>query len=208
MSAQPRERPGGRTAAVRAAVLTAAENALITQGFAGMDLTEVARDAGVGKTTVYRRWGSPQALVADLLGEMAAGSVTATRSGNLADDLRANADLVVDVLADPRQGPLFAALIGAATHDSDTRSALAEFYRIRVTEWSACVTDAVDRGELPADTDAAAVIRHLSAPLYYRLLTTASPPDSLDADRSVRATLAALAAGVFSVAADTSRQDR
>lgn len=191
-------RPGGRTAAVRAAVLSATEDALIASGFAGLDLPAVAAQAGVGKTTVYRRWGSPQALVADLLSDMAATSVDATGHGHLEADLRANAALVVETLTDPRQGPLFAALIAAATHDADTKRALAVFYDTRIHVWARPVQSAVDRGEIPATTDAVEVVRAVSAPLYYRFVTDDHPLTSRDAATAVDATLAAIDAGVFS----------
>lgn len=197
MSAAPTTRPGGRTAAVRTAVLGATEEALIRDGFAGLDLPAIAQAAGVGKTTVYRRWGTAQALVADLLREMAAQSVSATRTGDIDDDLRANADLVVRTLSHPRQGALFRALIAAATHDDETKHALAEFYRTRVEEWALPVADAIDRGDLPAQTDAPAVVRHLSAPLYYHMLTTTRRLTKADAAAAVAATLAAARAGVF-----------
>lgn len=190
-------RPGGRTAAVRKAVLTATEDALIEHGFAGIDLPSIARSAGVGKTTIYRRWGTPQALVADLLDDMATASVSATRTGDLDADLSANAELVVRTLTHPRQGPLFAALIAAATHDQDTKTALGKFYRRRVEEWSLPILDAIDRGDVPANTDATAVIRHLSSPLYYQLLTTTTPLDDSAAELAVHTTLAALHAHCF-----------
>ncbi|SCF71331.1 transcriptional regulator, TetR family [Streptomyces sp. Ncost-T6T-2b] len=100
-------RPGGRTARVREAVLRAAGDALVEHGFDGLDLADVARRAEVGKTTVYRRWSSPAGLVADLLTDMAEQSLPRTDAGSLAEDLRANARLVVRTLTDPRQGPLF-----------------------------------------------------------------------------------------------------
>jgi AcrR family transcriptional regulator len=183
-------------------VLSATEDALIADGFAGLDLPSIASAAGVGKTTIYRRWGSPRALVADLLTDMARQSVDATALGDLAADLRANADLVVATLTDRRQGPLFAALIAASTHDDDTKQALAEFYETRVREWARPVVDAVERGEVPAGTDAAAVVRHLSAPLYYRFITSTTPLSADDADLAVRATLAAVHAGVFAAEPD------
>ncbi|WP_076478341.1 TetR/AcrR family transcriptional regulator [Williamsia sterculiae] len=191
-------RPGGRTAAVRSAVLTATEDALIYRGFAGIDLPEVAEAAGVGKTTVYRRWGSPQALVADLLTDMATQSVSASDTGDLRTDLHANAALVVRTLRHRRQGPLFSALIAASTHDDGTKHALATFYDRRVDEWSTCVTSAINRGDIPRDTDCGAVIRHLSAPLYYQFLTTTCPLADRDVERTVNSTMASVAAEVFS----------
>src|SRR5215218_5226592 len=106
-------RPGGRTARVRTVVLRAAGDVLAEEGFAHLDLADVARRAEVGKTTVYRRWGTVTALVADLLGDMAEQSLPRADTGSVLGDLRANADLVRRTLADPRQGALFRAVIAA-----------------------------------------------------------------------------------------------
>lgn len=195
MSAETR--PGGRTAAVRAAVLRATGDLLIEVGLDGIELTAVAARAGVGKSTVYRRWGTVPALVADLLTEMAETSVPRADTGSLRGDLLANAELVQRTLADPRQGRLFKAIIAAATCDGHTAAALAGFYATRVTEFAGVVSDAIDRGEAPPGTDPAAVISQVSAPLYYQLLTGTIPPGPKDAERAVDAALAAVAAGVF-----------
>ncbi len=98
-------RPGGRTARVRTAVLRAAGDVLAEQGVDRLDLSDVARRAGVGKTTVYRRWGSVTALVADLLVDMAEQSLPREETGSLLGDLRANALLVQRTLADPGRAP-------------------------------------------------------------------------------------------------------
>lgn len=192
-------RPGGRTAAVRGAVLAAVVDLLSESGLAAMELTDVADRAGVGRSTLYRRWGTRAALIADLLRDMAETSVPRADTGTLRGDLRANAELVRTTLSDERQGPLFAALLAAASFDADTAAALAEFYERRVTEWSACVADATERGEAPASTDGAAVIRAVSAPLYYRWLTAREPLTGRDVTCSVDAALAAVAAGVFTM---------
>jgi AcrR family transcriptional regulator len=198
MSAEPGTvRPGGRTARVRAAVLRAAGDVLAERGFAHLDLADVARRAEVGKTTVYRRWGTPAALVADLLVDMAEQSLPRTETGTVLGDLRANADLVRRTLADPRQGALFRAVIAAASCDDRTARSLRRFYEVRVAEWAPCVEQGVRRGELPAGTDAAAVVRAVSAPLYYALLTTGEAPDPAAADRAARAAFAAATAGVY-----------
>ncbi|GAA3189201.1 MULTISPECIES: TetR/AcrR family transcriptional regulator [Streptomyces] len=195
-------RPGGRTARVRAAVLRAAGDALAEGGLARLDLADVARRAEVGRTTVYRRWGSPTQLIADLLADMAEQSLPRTETGTLLGDLRANAQLVRRTLADPRQGALFKAVIAAATCDDQTAAALHRFYEVRVAEWQPCVRQAVERGELPADTDPREVVRAVSAPLYYRLLTSDAPLDEATADRAAEAAVTAARAGVFAKPAD------
>ena len=190
-------RPGGRTAAVRAAVLRATGDMLVESGLAGLELTAVAERAGVGKSTVYRRWGSAPALVTDLLCDMAAQSRQRADTGSLGGDLRANAALVRRTLTNPRQGRLFKAIIAASSCDDRTAAALSTFYDKRVAEWSGCVVDAVARGEAPAGTDAAAAVRQVSAPLYYQFLTSTRPLTTKDAERAVDAAIAAITAGAF-----------
>lgn len=190
-------RPGGRTAAVRDAVLAATGDLLVERGLEGVELTEVAQRAGVGKSTVYRRWGTVPALVADLLLDMAQTSSPRARTGALRGDLLANANLIRRTLDDPRQGRLFKAIIAAATCDEDAAEALEGFYTARLDELAPVVADAIDRGEAPPGTDPAEVIRYLSAPLYYRFLTTTQRLTRRDAERSVDAALAAVQAGVF-----------
>ncbi|GAA2559486.1 MULTISPECIES: TetR/AcrR family transcriptional regulator [Streptomyces] len=190
-------RPGGRTARVREAVLRAAEDALTEEGFTGLDLADIARRAGVGKTTVYRRWGTVTGLVADLLADMAEQSSPRTETGSLLGDLTANARLVHRTLTDPRQGALFKALIAAATGDARTAAALHRFYDIRVREWAPCVRQAVERGEAPEGTDAQEVIRAVSAPLYYHLLISGGRLDEAVADRAAQAAAIAARSGVY-----------
>ena len=188
-------RPGGRTARVRESVLRITGDLLAERGFAALDLGEVAVRAEVGKTTVYRRWRTPAGLVADLLTEMAETSRPHADTGSLRGDLIANARLVAHTLTDPRQGPLFKALIAAAISDPDTAAALHRFYEVRLTEWTPCITAAIERGELAPETDARAVLSAVSAPLYYRLLASG---DIIDDDAAVTAAEAAVAAaGLF-----------
>ncbi|TQM30292.1 TetR/AcrR family transcriptional regulator [Nocardia bhagyanarayanae] len=190
-------RPGGRTARIRAAVLRTAGDLLAERGFATLDLAEIAAASGVGKTTVYRRWGTPAGLVADLLDDMAEQSVPRADTGSLRGDLTANARLVAETLTDPRQGRLFQAVIAAATGDPVTAAALRRFYDVRLTEWAPCVEAAIARGEAPAGTDPRAVLSAVSAPLYYRLLASGDPIDEAAADSAAKAALDAVAAGTF-----------
>ena len=64
---------GGRPRSERAhqAILAAARELLIEEGFASLRLEHVAARAGVGKATIYRRWASKEALAQDLLTQLA-----------------------------------------------------------------------------------------------------------------------------------------
>ncbi|MRH87087.1 TetR family transcriptional regulator [Nocardia sp. SYP-A9097] len=190
-------RPGGRTARVRDAVLRAAGDLLAERGFAHLDPSEVATRAEVGKTTVYRRWRTPAGLVADLLVDMAETSLPHSDTGSLRGDLCANAELVANTLTDPRQGRLFRALIAAATTDDTAATALHAFYDTRLTEWSPCIESAITRGEVPPGTDPRAVLSAVSAPLYYRLLTSGSPPGESTVIAAVESAVIAAQSGVF-----------
>lgn len=192
-------RPGGRTARTRAAALQAAEDALIESGFDALDLADIARRADIGKTTVYRRWGTLAALVADLLVDMAEQSLPRTETGSLDDDLLANARLVYRTLTEPRSSALFKAIITAAASDPDTAAALHRFYTTRIAEWAPCVEQAAARGEVPQGTDAAEVIRAVSAPMYYRFLVSGDALDAASAERAAVAAAAAARAGAYVV---------
>ncbi|GAA3175823.1 hypothetical protein GCM10010486_49240 [Nonomuraea roseoviolacea subsp. carminata] len=191
------QRPGGRTARVREAVLAATQDELVERGFHGLAMDQVAARAGVGKTTVYRRWGSPSGLVADLMTELAEQSSPHADTGSVEADLRANAASVLGAVTDRRLGATFQAVIAAATCDEEAAAALRAFYGRRVAEWARAVERAVERGELPEGTDAAEVVRAVSAPLYYRLLVTKEPVDENVAVRSALQALAAARAGAF-----------
>ncbi|WP_431923837.1 TetR/AcrR family transcriptional regulator [Nonomuraea jabiensis] len=192
-------RPGGRTARVRAAVMEATQDELVEHGFHGLTMDQVAARAGVGKTTVYRRWGSRAGLVTDLMTELANQSTPHADTGGVEADLRANALSVLGAINDGRLGATFQAVIAAATSDEQAAGALRAFYLRRIAEWATVVDLAVKRGELPAGTDGAEVIRAISAPLYYRLVVTREPVTEKDAERSVARTLAAARAGAFVV---------
>lgn len=191
------ERPGGRTARVRRAVMVATEDVIVERGLAGIELGDVARRAEVGRATVYRRWRTASGLIADLLADMAERSEPRSRTGRLETDLLANARLVQRTLNSRRQGPIFRAVIAASATDPVCAQALRDFYRARLRTWAPCVVEAIERGEAPPGTDPVAVIMAVSAPLYYRLLLSDQRLDRAAVGQAVAVTLAAVRAGAF-----------
>jgi hypothetical protein len=74
---------------------------------------------------------------------------------------------------------------------------LNRFWLMRAALVRPLVDQAVRRGQLPAGTDADEVIRHVGAPLYYRLLVLAEPLSGEAADLAAAVATTAAKAGVF-----------
>jgi AcrR family transcriptional regulator len=198
VTAQPGTlRPGGRTARVREAVLAAVLGALAETRYRDLTVEQVAQRAGVAKTTVYRRWGSVEGLVLDLMRDQTARRVPTPDTGDLDADMRALARGILAIYQDPAINALIASMVAAAVHLPEARQTLSEFFITRITDMGIIAERAVSRGELPADTDTVEVIRMLGAPFYYRMFITGEPVDEALADRAAAAAVAAARAGVL-----------
>ncbi|MGW4766470.1 TetR/AcrR family transcriptional regulator [Nocardia sp. NPDC004278] len=194
---ETQRRPGGRSARVRDAVRQATLAELTLRGYPGLTVDNVAQRSGVHKTTVYRRWGSPEGLIADAL-ELAENEPwPIPDTGSLDDDLRAITDLVRTGFADPDAGPVASAFIAAAVQNSTAAEALRHFYAVRHTQSAEVVRRAIARGNLPDTVDAEEVIRFAVAPIYYRLFITHEPVTTQDTLRAADAALAAARAGAI-----------
>ncbi|TDE22119.1 TetR/AcrR family transcriptional regulator [Actinomadura sp. 6K520] len=190
-------RPGGRTARVRDAVRRATLAELAERGYEGLTVESVAARSGVHRTTVYRRWRNADGLVADAL-DLAAGEPwPVPDTGTLDGDLRAIARLVLTGFADPAQGPVARAFVLAAAQSAAAARALNAFFARRHEQSAVVVERAAERGEVPAGTDAAEVVRVAVAPLYYRLFVTGEPADEAAADRAAASAAAAARAGAL-----------
>ncbi|WKX72982.1 TetR/AcrR family transcriptional regulator [Streptomyces sp. XD-27] len=190
-------RPGGRTARTRAAVRDAVLTGLAEHGYPGLTVEYVAEHSGVHKTTLYRRWGGVEDLVADALDLAGEDSWTPPDTGSLEGDLRALAREVVDTFGDPSAAAAPLAFVAAGFQSERAAQALRAFYTERFARCAAVVQRAVERGEAPADSDAGAVVRAVSAPLFFRAFVTREPLDTAVADQSATATLAAVRAGAY-----------
>src|SRR5690348_11351744 len=100
--AAPRaRRPGGRTARNRAAIFEATLAELALHGYADLSFDAIAAEAGVHKTTIYRRWRSREQLVADAFMDAAERRLEVADTGNIDRDARILARSVAVTLAQP-----------------------------------------------------------------------------------------------------------
>ena len=194
-------RPGGRTARIRAFVLEATVAELIEHGYAGLTVEGVAARAGVNKTTLYRRWGGLDALIVDAVEAFAAAEAKVPDSGDIEEDLRLWARSILATLTGPVSGALVRAVFGGAGNSPQVQDLRHRFWLTRSALVIPMVYRAIERGQLPVGTAADEVIRHVGAPLYYRLLVLGEPLTPEAADLAARVTATAARAGVFTVSA-------
>ena len=190
-------RPGGRTARLRAAILAAAVAELIDHGYAGLSVDAIARRAGTTRPTIYRRWGGLDGLLVDAVEAFATEAADVPDTGDIDDDLRLWARSILDTLTGPVSGALIRALFGGAGDSPHVRALRHRFWTARVALVRPMVEGAITRGQLPAGTDVDEVIRHVGAPLYYRLLVLDQPLTTAVADLAAHVTATAAHAGVF-----------
>ena len=172
---RPAQRPGGRSALVRAKVHQAVLDLLAEQGTAELSIPVVAQRAGVNPTSIYRRWRTREGLLADVAMSRLERDLPLPDTGSLRGDLTAWAASAAADLARP-EGRLF--LLALITSIPRTRQAQVERDQHLQRRMQAIrqVTDrAAARGESPPDpgTIADAVM----GPLYRRALWGNLPAD-------------------------------
>jgi AcrR family transcriptional regulator len=197
MTAPGTVRPGGRTARIAESVLAAAVAELAERGYADVSVESIAARAGVHKTTVYRRWGSKPELIRQALAGAAGTRIQVPDTGSVDADLRMLARTVQAVLSSAQGAAITTALIVGGLSSPEIAGLMRQFWAGRLKAIGVIVERAVRRGQLPADTDPAAFMHAMSAPLFYRLLVTREPVTERDADVGAAAALAAARAGVF-----------
>ncbi|MBT2264404.1 TetR/AcrR family transcriptional regulator [Rhodococcus erythropolis] len=190
-----RKRTGGRSARVRQAVLKATLDQLASEGIEGLTISEVAARAGVAETTIYRRWGTRTALVADAVTELAAVNNPVPDTGTLRGDLHQLADQISHLISHPGIARLLASLT-ALSADQDVATARRRFWDERFELTAHAIRRASERGELPEGVPPRAVLETLSAPLYFRLLVVDQPLERDFIMRCIDQTIAIYSTGL------------
>lgn len=175
VASAPRPRPGGRSARVVSAAHAATFELLEESGYDSLQLSDVARRAQINKTTVYRRWPTKAALVADLLVSFTRLNVAIPDTGSLQRDLEHLLSDIVAALDNRAVRAVLYGVISGALDSGDIRSAQTAFWEERFERGGALVERAIARGEVSADTDPRALLEMAAGPIYFRTLCTADP---------------------------------
>jgi AcrR family transcriptional regulator len=153
------------TEAVHAATLAA----LTEHGLDGLAIEDIAARAGVNKTTIYRRWGNRQRLLADAVVSNSGRQIEIPDTGRLREDLVTLALRVRDALVAPMSRALMAALAGGRHHE-ELEELGRLFWAARLGAARPLVERAVQRGEMPATVDPDDLILRIVGPIWLSVL--------------------------------------
>ena len=153
------------------AILTATAELLADRGLSAMSIEEVAARAGVGKTTIYRRWPSKGLLALDAFVTSFREAQPPNDTGTLRGDLLAALHAWVRAVTQTPMGRMLTSLIAEAQHDPELRGA----WRDRVLEplrvqHRIMLDRAIERGEIPASVDRDVVLDLFFGAAEHRLL--------------------------------------
>jgi AcrR family transcriptional regulator len=166
-------RPGGRSARVRAAVHQAVTDLVAERGYGAFAVADVAARAGVADTSVYRRWGTLEALLMDVVVSRLTELSPMPDTGSLAGDLRAFAAKAAEDVSGPDGLALLRTVVTVLAAGPDGEAARDRFLAARSQQVQDMLERARARGEDPPDM--LEVLDVVLAPMYVRVLFGVGP---------------------------------
>jgi len=194
MSEPRRGRP--RSEKAHDAVLDAATDLLLERGLTAVTMDEVAAHAGVSKATIYRWWPTKESLALEaLLDEWDTSPSSPRDTGSLRGDLLALIRPWTRRLRARPYGRVIAALITEAQTDPEFGTVYrARFVERRREPARALFRRAIERAEIPAETDVEIALDLIFGPIYHRLLHGHAPLTDRFVEAAVDSALAGFVA--------------
>ena len=192
---EAKRRPG-RPFEVRAtqAALDAALDLIVERGIPGVTTNAVAERARTSKATMYRRWPTKDALIADAIGTLVNQEIEIPDAGSLAGDLHELLREAVELYSTPRAAALMPELVAGMARQPELADAVRSgFLAGRRRALDEVLRRADERGELRDDVDHELCLDLLGGVIFYRLLVTGGPLDDRLADDLTPVLLRAIA---------------
>jgi len=159
-----------RSAASHQAILKATLELLAEAGFEAMSIEAIATRAGVGKTTIYRRYSSKDELVADAIESMRE-EMLIPDTGNLWSDMDALIENAAQITLTPLGRQTVAMIISSASSNPEFAQIYWEKYlQPRRQSFAIVIERAKARNEVPTDLDAGLVFDAMSGIMLYALI--------------------------------------
>ena len=164
--------PSGRPRSIHAdqAIVQATLDLLAEVGYESMSIEAIASRAGVGKTTIYRRYTSKEELVADAI-ESLRDDLAIPDTGTFWGDM----DILINNAAKKIDSSLGRQTLALIISTASSNPQFAEVYwtkytKLRREAFSKVLERAKLRGETHKDADVDLIIDLVSGSLYYALI--------------------------------------
>lgn len=158
-------KPHRRGAVVDETVLDATLTLLAEQGF-GFNVEDVARRAGVHKTTIYRRWDTKPLLAAAAIERFATQTVEIRRTGDTLADLRRLAVQVARVLGSVTGRNLIRATLTAVGSRPELIDVARDFFIGRYAQATLLIADGQSDGIIRPGLDPVLIWQAIVNPLH------------------------------------------
>ncbi len=168
--------PQRRGQAVLDAVLDATLAALAQHGY-GFSVDDVARAAGVHKTTVYRRWETKAVLVAAAVQRLADAEVPVPDTGDPVADLTTLAVQVARAMRTPAGTQAIRAAVAAAADDPQLVQVADAFLNSRYAVAADVIAAGQKAGALRGDADPVLLWQAMVNPLHMSAICGNPPSD-------------------------------
>jgi len=194
VGALPPRAPGrARSDASRVAILDATLKLLGTTPLQQISIESIAREAGVGKATIYRWWNSKAAVVIEAFLKTHLSHTPMPRVSSPREALIRHIHLLIDEY-NGWSGRVVAQVLAEGQGDPDVLREFRErFWYGRRAVVREVLEDARRLGEIRSDMDAELQMDMLYAPIYFRLLVRHLPLDKKFADTHCVAVMQMLA---------------
>lgn len=178
MTETQQRKPGRpRSSQADKAIIDATLRSLAEEGIQGMSLEGIAAQAGVSKTTIYRRWANKETLILDALGQMKP-PILLFDTGNLRSDIEHYMRRLLEVFDEPLMQSLTMRMLG----ELSSRPQWFTDY-LKSVLWpnfhglASMIDRARERGELRADADTLLVAELIGGPVLYHVILSYFLPD-------------------------------
>jgi AcrR family transcriptional regulator len=166
-------------------ILKAAGEILLAEGYRALTMERLASWAGVGKTTVYRRWKCMADLVSDLLDEAnSAWPMPQMKSENITEDLRTLYRNWISGMSGG--GRIIPVLIAESVQNAELASLLHQRFILPRRRLAIAMIDrAKERGEASKSVDSQSAIDMFMGRMWYRQLVTGERISVDDEDKVI-----------------------
>ena len=160
-----------RSDRVHRAILDAARELLIRDGYTRLRLEHVAAAAGVGKATIYRRWATKEDLAQALLQDLAAPHLSIDDVGDTRAEMLTAVMNTIRAIIETNFGPVIRALLSQIAGNPKLGDPFREtVVQTRREEVAKMIARGIERGDLCPDANADIATELLVGPVYFRLV--------------------------------------